>query len=74
MTKDQVKAVLNRVSTWPEERQAELAEVALEIEAGMKGGRYQATSDELEAIDEGLQGEAASEEDVEAAFAAFRRT
>jgi hypothetical protein len=73
MTKDQVQAVLNRVSTWPQERQEELAEIALEIEAAMKSGGYHATSDELEAIDEGLEGEAASEAEVEAAFAAFRR-
>jgi hypothetical protein len=31
-------------------------------------------AEELEAIDEGLSGEAASEEEAEAAFAAFRRT
>jgi hypothetical protein len=31
MTKDQVKAVLQRVPTWPEDRQHELAELALEI-------------------------------------------
>lgn len=31
MTKDQVKAVLKRVPTWPEDRQQELAEIALEI-------------------------------------------
>jgi hypothetical protein len=73
MTKDQVQAVLSRVSTWPPERQEELAEIALEIEAAMKPGGYHATNDELEAIDEGLQGEAATEAEVEAAFAAFRR-
>lgn len=73
MTKDQVQAVLNRVSTWPQERQEELAEIALEIESGMKPGGYHATSDELAAIDEGLEGEAASDAEVEAAFAAFRR-
>src|SRR5258707_8140199 len=30
MTKDQVKAVLERVPTWPEDREEELAELALE--------------------------------------------
>lgn len=72
MTEDRVKAVLNRVSTWPQERQRELAEIALEMEAGMTGGEYHATPEELEAIDEGLQGEAASGAEVDAAFAAFR--
>ena len=33
MTKDQVKAVLARVPTWPDDRQHELAELALEIKA-----------------------------------------
>ena len=73
MTKDQVKAVLERVPTWPEHRQQELAEVALEIEAELAGTEYDATPDELAAIDEGLAGEAASEEEVEAAFAVFRK-
>ena len=54
MTKDQVKAVLERVPTWPEDRQQELAEVALEIEAELAGAEYDATPDELAAIDEGL--------------------
>jgi hypothetical protein len=73
MTKDQVKTVLDRVPSWPRDRQRELVEVALEIEAELAGGAYQATSAELQAIDEGLADEAASDEDVKAAFASFRR-
>jgi hypothetical protein len=73
MTKDQVRAVLERVSTWPQDRQQELAEVALEIEAELAGGQYDAKPDELAAIDKGLAGEAASEEEVNAAFALFRK-
>jgi hypothetical protein len=73
MTKDKVKAVLERVPTWPEDRQQELAEVALEIEAELAGAEYDATPDELAAIDEGLAGESASKEEVKAAFAVFRR-
>jgi hypothetical protein len=73
MTKDQVKAVLERVLTWPEDRQQELAEVALEIEAELAGAAYHATPDELAAIDEGLTGEAASEEEVKVAFPLFRK-
>jgi hypothetical protein len=73
MTKDQVKAVLQRVPTWPEGRQQELVEAALEIEAELAGAGYNATPDELEAIDEGLAGEAASEEEVKAAFALFAK-
>ena len=47
MTKDQVKAVLERVPTWPEDRQQELAELALEIEAELAGAEYEAAPDEL---------------------------
>ena len=73
MTKDQVSAVLKRVPTWPEDRQQELAEVALEIEAELAGAGYDATVDELAAIDVGLAGEAADEEEVKTAVAVFRR-
>lgn len=73
MTKDEVKTVLNRVPSWPQERQQELAELALEIEAELAGSAYHATASELEVIDEGLAGEAAPDEAVEAAFATFRR-
>ena len=73
MTKDQVKAILARVPTWPDDRQQELAELALEIEAELAGDGYEATPDELTAIDEGLAGQAASEEEIKAAFASFRQ-
>jgi hypothetical protein len=73
MTKDQVKTVLDRVPSWPQERQQELVELVLEIEAELAGGVYRATPDELQAIDEGGADGAASEEDVKAAFASFRR-
>jgi hypothetical protein len=59
MIKDQVKAVLARVPTWPDDRQQGLAELALEIEAELAGDSYAATPDELTAIDEGLAEEAA---------------
>ncbi len=73
MIENQLKAVLDRVSTWPEERQRELAELVLEIEAEMSGGAYQASSEELAAIDEALAGDPATEDEIGAAFAAFRR-
>jgi len=73
MTKDQVKAVLERVPTWPEDRQQELAELALEIEAELAGAGYQATADELTAIDEGLAGTAASDDELKEGFAMFQR-
>jgi hypothetical protein len=42
------------VARWPEERQQELAELALEREAELAGHGYDATADELTAIDERL--------------------
>lgn len=68
-----LKDVLERAQTWPEEAQTELAEIALEIEAAMRGGVYRATPDELQAIDEAEHSGVASEAAVAAAFAAFRR-
>jgi hypothetical protein len=73
MTKDEVRAVLDRVPTWPEARQKELAEIALEFQAELASAEYEATPDELAAIDEGLSGEAVIEEEVNAAFALFRK-
>jgi hypothetical protein len=73
MTKDQLATVLARVSTWPDDRQQELAELVLEIEAELAAAAYDATPDELAAIDEGLAGEVASEDEMKEAFAAFRR-
>ena len=73
MTKEQVKAVLDRVLTWPRERQEELAEIALEIETELRSGVYHATPDELRALDEAENSGVASDEEAEAAFRTFRR-
>jgi predicted transcriptional regulator len=71
-----VKHVLSRVERWPEDDQYELAQIALEIEA-RRHGAYDATPQELEAIDEALaavaRGEIASDEELEAVFAKYRR-
>jgi hypothetical protein len=71
-----VKNMLSRVARWPEEDQNELAQVALEIEA-RRHGVHHASPEELQAIDEALaavsRGEVASDEDVEAVFAKYRR-
>ena len=73
MTKNELMAVLDRAATWPEERQRELAEMALEIEAEMSGQHYHADAEELVAIDEALAGEVAPDHEVEEAFARLRR-
>jgi hypothetical protein len=54
MTKDQVKTVLERVLTWPEDRQQELAEVALEIEAELTGAEYAASRTNWKRLTKGL--------------------
>jgi len=72
MGKEQVREVLQRVSTWPQERQEELAEIALEIEAAMQRREYHATAEELQALDEAERSGIADEKDIEAAFRTFR--
>ena len=57
--------ILNRVETWPEEDQAELVEVAREIEA-RRTGVYVLSDDEKAALKAALQSGIASEEDVAA--------
>ena len=77
MTAKVLKEVLERAETWPEEVQEELAQIAHEIDAGLKGGTYRATSEELAGIDRGLkaarEGRFASDEQVEAVLAKHRR-
>jgi hypothetical protein len=71
-----IENVLSRVANWPEEDQDELAQIALEIEA-RRHGVYEATPEELRAIDEALaavaRGEIASDEQVDAVFAKYRK-
>lgn len=69
MTNDPVRAIFQRVPTWPEDRQQELAELALETE--LAGVSYEATPNELTAIDVGLAGGAAHVEEIEAASIPF---
>lgn len=67
---------LERVEHWPAEWQEQLADIALDIDSGLKDGVYRATPEELEGIDRGLrdaeQSRFATEQEVEAAFAKFR--
>ena len=55
MTAKALKEAMARVESWPEEAQEELAEIAFEIDAGLKDGRYRATQEELAGIDRGLK-------------------
>ncbi|HEX3440274.1 MAG TPA: hypothetical protein VHT93_08005 [Pseudolabrys sp.] len=71
-----LKNVLARAESWSEPDQEELAQVALEIEA-RRHGLYHATAEELQKIDEALaavsRGEIATDDEVEAVFAKYRR-
>lgn len=77
MTSSDLKLLLERAETWPETAQAELIAVAKEIEQELNDSTYDATDEELRIIDEAVAsldaGEAATEAEVEAAFAKFRR-
>jgi hypothetical protein len=77
MTTKALKEAMQRVETWPQEAQEELAAIALEIDASPKGGVYHATPDELTGIDRGLKAARekrfATDEDVGAVFAKHRR-
>lgn len=76
MTTKTLKDVLERVKNWPEEAQAELARIALEIDADLGEGRYQATPAELAGIDRGIkaaqQGRFASDDQIRQLFEKHR--
>jgi hypothetical protein len=76
MTGKILRDILERVETWPEEAQRELAEIALEIDAELSGGIYRATPEELQGVDRGLKaardGRFASDAEVRALFAKHR--
>ena len=78
MKSSALKSILERVEAWPEAAQDELADILHEIEAELESGVYHATPAELAGIDRGLQaaaeGRFATEAEVEAVFAKFRRT
>jgi predicted transcriptional regulator len=77
MKTKQLAEILERVESWPTHAQDELAEIARDIDDALKGAVYEATPEELEGIDRGLRDAAeglfATDEEVDAAFAKFRR-
>ena len=58
-----VRTILERVAAWPEQDQAELADVAREIEA-RRTGVYVLDEDEKESIDKALRSPIASDDEV----------
>jgi len=77
MTGKELRDLMERIESWPEEAQEELADIALEIEAEFRRGAYRANPKELAGIDRGLkaarEGRFAADQDVEAVFAKYRR-
>jgi hypothetical protein len=77
MAAPDLKDLLQRAQTWPEEAQNELIAVASEIENELSGGEYDATQEELRIIDAAMAsvdlGEIATESEIKTAFAKFRR-
>ncbi|MEA2919179.1 MAG: hypothetical protein QOJ15_11260 [Bradyrhizobium sp.] len=76
MTTSDLKNLLERVQTWPEEAQDELVAVANQIENELQGRDYLATREELRIIDAAMAsidgGEVATDAEIAAAFAKFR--
>jgi hypothetical protein len=77
MTATDLKNLMERVQTWPEEAQDELVAVANQIESELQGRDYFATQEELQVIDAAMAsidaGEVATDAEIKAAFAKFRR-
>jgi hypothetical protein len=71
-----MEKALAAVGRWPRERQDEAAEMLLALDR-LGPSRYLASPDELAAVDEALEqvarGEFATDEEVTAAFAHFRK-
>jgi hypothetical protein len=74
MTSEEVKAILDRVLTWPPERRDMAIGIILEMEAAFASPGYHASPDELRALDEAERSGTASDDEVEAAFRSFRRS
>jgi hypothetical protein len=76
MTTTDLKNLLERVQTWPEEAQDELVAVANQIESELQGRDYLATREELRIIDAAMaaidDGEVPTDAEIKAAFAKFR--
>jgi len=77
MTAKALKDAIQRAESWPEEAQEELAEIAFQMDAGLRRGTYRATKEELAGIDRGLraarEGRFATDAEVEAVFVKHRR-
>jgi predicted transcriptional regulator len=77
MKSKQLAEVLERIERWPIQAQDELAEIARDIEENLNKGDYEPTDEESAGIERGLrdaaEGRFATDAEVAAAFAKFRR-
>jgi uncharacterized protein YecE (DUF72 family) len=75
MTTTDLKNLMERVQTWPEEAQDELVAVANEIESELQAQDYHATREELRIIDAAMAaidaGETASDAETKTVFQKF---
>ena len=76
MNKAQIDSILDRVRTWPEERQEDAARILLAME-GEEGGLYRLSDEERGEVRAALaeieRGEVASDEEVAAVFTRHRK-
>ena len=76
MSKKDIDAVIDRVRSWPLERQEDAAYMLLQMEANGTAVYHlseEERTDIEEALEEVARGEAASDQEVEAVFAKYRR-
>jgi predicted transcriptional regulator len=75
MTKDQIAAILERVKTWPEDRQEDVVAVLLQMEAA-NDYEDDLTEEDWADLEEGLaeadRGELVSEEEMKVFFDKYR--
>ena len=76
MPTSELRAALVLVEAWPTEMQNELAAMARDIDAGLRGGVYHASPEELAGIDRGLAdiraGRIVPVEEIDALFDKYR--
>lgn len=77
MTKEQIEQILERVRTWPAERQEDAAAILLEMEQ-QDSSFYELFEEELAeievALEEADRGEFATDEEMKALFDRYRAT
>ena len=76
MKTELLSKVLERIENWPADAQDQLAEIAFDIDAGLKDVVYEPSDEESAGIERGLrdaaEGRFATDEQVEAALARLR--